>query len=83
MALWKRRQILEPGSRRPLSGCGIRRGSEHSLEEILARGPALLAFYKVTCPVCQNTFPFLERIYEGAGRENGAGADRGDFAGPA
>jgi len=32
------------------------------LEETLAGGPALLAFFKVSCPVCQFTFPFLERI---------------------
>jgi peroxiredoxin len=32
------------------------------LENVLAGGPALLAFFKVSCPVCQFTFPFLERI---------------------
>src|SRR5260370_18663106 len=37
-------------------------GERESLEQILANGPALLAFYKVSCPVCQLTFPFLERI---------------------
>jgi len=26
---------------------------------------ALLAFFKVTCPVCQLTFPFLERLHQG------------------
>jgi peroxiredoxin len=47
-------------------------GASHSLSEILARGPALLAFFKVSCPICQYTFPFLERIYQAAGRERGA-----------
>jgi peroxiredoxin len=28
--------------------------------------PVLVAFYKVTCPVCEYTFPFLERIASGA-----------------
>ena len=37
-------------------------GAAESLEEILARGPALLAFYKISCPVCQLTFPYLERL---------------------
>jgi peroxiredoxin len=37
-------------------------GATESLEEILARGPVLLAFYKVSCPVCQLTFPYLERL---------------------
>ena len=69
MAVWKRRQILEPGSPAPAFRLRDPDGTEHSLEEILSRGPALLAFYKVTCPVCQYTFPFLERIYQGAGRE--------------
>lgn len=26
--------------------------------------PSVLAFYKVSCPVCQFTFPYLERIYQ-------------------
>jgi peroxiredoxin len=37
-------------------------GSTRSLQDILAGGPALLAFYKISCPVCQLTAPFLERL---------------------
>jgi peroxiredoxin len=37
-------------------------GNSESLEQILAKGPALLAFYKVSCPVCQLTLPYLERM---------------------
>src|SRR5689334_12140851 len=37
-------------------------GTAESLEDILAKGPALLAFYKISCPVCQLTFPYLERL---------------------
>jgi len=37
-------------------------GAKASLDEILTKGPALLAFYKVSCPVCQLTAPFLERL---------------------
>jgi peroxiredoxin len=37
-------------------------GGSGSLQEILAKGPALLAFYKISCPVCQLTAPFLERL---------------------
>jgi len=37
-------------------------GSTQSLEEILAKGPALLAFFKIGCPVCQFALPFLERM---------------------
>jgi peroxiredoxin len=37
-------------------------GSTRPLQEILAAGPALLAFYKISCPVCQLTVPYLERL---------------------
>jgi peroxiredoxin len=39
-------------------------GERLSLPEALARGPVLLAFFKVSCPTCQFTFPFLQRLYE-------------------
>jgi peroxiredoxin len=38
-----------------------------SLAEIIAGGPALLVFFKVTCPVCQLTLPFLNRIHRSGG----------------
>jgi thiol-disulfide isomerase/thioredoxin len=28
-------------------------------------GPVLLVFYKISCPICQMTLPFLERIAQG------------------
>lgn len=40
------------------------RGSQFSLSEALKRGPVIAAFFKVSCPVCQFTFPYLERIYK-------------------
>ena len=39
-------------------------GTGFSLGDSLARGPALVAFFKVSCPTCQFTFPFLERIFQ-------------------
>jgi peroxiredoxin len=39
-------------------------GERLSLPEALTGGPVLLAFFKVACPTCQFTFPFLERIYQ-------------------
>ena len=39
-------------------------GSQVALAEALKKGPALAAFFKVNCPTCQFTFPFLERLYE-------------------
>jgi len=38
-----------------------------TLNAALQRGPALLAFFKISCPVCQLTFPFLERLYRAYG----------------
>ena len=37
---------------------------DYSLNALLERGPVIAAFFKVSCPVCQFTFPFLERLYK-------------------
>jgi peroxiredoxin len=39
-------------------------GKEVSLATLVERGPVVAAFFKVSCPVCQFTFPFLERLYK-------------------
>jgi len=39
-------------------------GKAYSLQQALERGPVLAAFFKVGCPTCQFTFPFLERLYQ-------------------
>ena len=41
---------------------GRGRLQQQSLDDILAGGPALLAFFKISCPVCQLTAPYLERL---------------------
>jgi peroxiredoxin len=65
MAAAKQPQILQPGQRAPeFELAGLENGSR-TLRDLLADGPVLLAFFKSTCPVCQMTFPFLERIYRG------------------
>jgi peroxiredoxin len=38
-------------------------GKITSLDEILSRGFVVLAFFKKSCPVCQLTLPFLERLH--------------------
>jgi peroxiredoxin len=38
-------------------------GKDYSLPALTQRGPVVAAFFKVSCPVCQFTFPFLERLY--------------------
>jgi peroxiredoxin len=39
-------------------------GKTYSLKDALSQGPVLAAFFKVSCPTCQYTFPFLERLYQ-------------------
>ncbi len=39
-------------------------GKECSLEKLVQQGPVVAAFFKVSCPVCQFTFPFLERLHK-------------------
>jgi len=39
-------------------------GKEYSLYTLLEKGPVAVAFFKISCPVCQFTFPFLQRIAE-------------------
>ena len=41
-------------------------GERQSLSGLLASGPVLLAFYKASCPVCQLTLPYLERLSQGS-----------------
>jgi len=45
-------------------------GKQFSLKDALSRGPVLAAFFKISCPVCQFAFPFLERIYRAYGNRN-------------
>jgi len=45
-------------------------GTKYSLPELLTRGPVFASFFKVSCPVCQFTFPFLERLYKRYGDKN-------------
>ncbi len=45
------------------------RGAKHSLADALKKGPVALAFFKVSCPICQYTWPFLERVHKAYGNE--------------
>ena len=39
-------------------------GTTYSLEALREKGPVVAAFFKISCPVCQFTFPFLQRLYQ-------------------
>jgi len=45
---------------------------EYSLRSLLERGPVVAAFFKISCPVCQFTFPFLERLHQRYGSSGAA-----------
>jgi peroxiredoxin len=44
-------------------------GKRFVLIEELAKGPLVLAFFKVSCPTCQYAFPFLERLEQAYGHK--------------
>ncbi len=44
-------------------------GKDFSLGKLLEQGPVLVAFFKISCPVCQFTFPYLERLHKRYGGE--------------
>jgi len=66
MASHRRHDLLDTGSRAPDFRLARLEGGEVSLAELTAKGPVVLAFFKITCPVCQMTLPFLERIHAAA-----------------
>ena len=55
---------IVPGSVAPGFTLKSLDGTEVSLAIALRRGPVVLAFFKVSCPVCKFTFPFLERLFK-------------------
>jgi peroxiredoxin len=46
-----------PDFKLPLVG-----GGEFSLRQALAKGPAVLVFFKISCPVCQYSLPYFDRL---------------------
>jgi peroxiredoxin len=60
---------VNPGQTAPAFSLKGLDGKSYSLEALREKGPVVAAFFKVSCPVCQFTFPFLERIYKRYGNE--------------
>ena len=46
-------------------------GNEIALGELLSPGAVLLVFFKITCPVCQLSMPYLDRLYRAGMRVYG------------
>lgn len=55
---------LDAGVRAPDFSLPTVDGKTVSLHEALKKGPVVLAFFKVSCPVCQYAFPFYERMFQ-------------------
>ena len=60
----RNRTTIAAGQPAPTFSLDTTDGKTLSVKEALAHGPVLAAFFKVSCPTCQYTFPFLERIYQ-------------------
>jgi peroxiredoxin len=55
---------LEAGVKAPDISLPLLSGGHFNLKDALARGPVVAAFFKISCPVCQMTFPYVERLHQ-------------------
>lgn len=62
-------EMLQAGADAPEIELPDSSGRPVTLSDLVSKGPVLAAFYKVSCPVCQYTFPFIERIHKAYGNE--------------
>jgi peroxiredoxin len=60
-------ETLKAGVKAPSFSLSAIDGKTFSLQEALAKGPVVLAFFKKSCPVCQYAFPLYERLYKAYG----------------
>jgi len=59
---------LEAGIHAPEMKLAFLDGQEFSLRDALKRGPVVAAFFKVNCPVCQFSLPYLEKMFQAYGQ---------------
>jgi peroxiredoxin len=57
---------LGSGKKAPEFRLSLVNGGEFRLDQALEKGPVVLVFLKISCPVCQFALPYLERIHEAA-----------------
>ncbi len=60
---------VNPGNVAPAFSLKDLNGKSYSLPSLLETGPVVAAFFKISCPVCQFTFPFLERLFKRYGKD--------------
>ena len=63
MAASRQNKLIAEGSRAPDFRLSRLDGGQAALADLAAGGPILLAFFKVTCPVCQFALPFVNRLH--------------------
>ena len=73
----KTKVLLATGEQAPSFELTKLDGGKASLADILKSGPALIAFFKIGCPVCQLTALYLERLSAG-GRIQVVGVSQDD-----
>jgi peroxiredoxin len=61
---------IQAGNPAPTFLLPLLSGGNFSLRDSLQQGPVLLAFFKITCPVCQFALPYLERMYASSKSKN-------------
>lgn len=69
MASAKENQTLSQGDNAPDSELEDLNGGRQKLSQLFEKSPVLLAFFKVSCPTCQFTLPFVERMHRGLAGE--------------
>ena len=77
------RKLLAAGDAAPDFALDDLAGGKHTLSGVLERGAALVAIYKIGCPTCQLTLPFLDRVHRSGGlqvigvsQDNASGTER-------
>jgi peroxiredoxin len=60
---------LPAGAKAPVFSLQSADGKKLNLADALKKGPVVAAFFKASCPTCQFTAPFLERLHETYGGE--------------
>ena len=59
--------MILPGAKAPAFQLPALTGENWALADALSKGPLVLAFFKIACPTCQFTLPFLNRMATAAG----------------
>jgi peroxiredoxin len=62
-----RKELLAVGEAAPEFRLLTLEGEPRGLAELTAAGPALLVFFKVTCPTCQLALPYWDKIAQAGG----------------